>query len=273
MRTSSGSPPLLGPERRFAALQAIEVRKADDAGAGAIGLKGHAAVFGKRTYIGMKPWGFWESVRSGAFAKTIAEGDVRFLHNHNPDLILARTAAGTLRLTEDKTGLATDADLARTSYGEDLAVSLERGDVTQMSFSFLPVKEEWSVDDETGEETRELLEVKLFDVSTVTFPAYTETDAALRAVGMNLLMESFELDERSRARLVESIRTGVVTPDLAPVIRAAAKALGELAQKFEPASATRAQDDPLAAKSEHIRRHMQALGKLSADWTRGVNTP
>lgn len=270
MPAMSRPAPMLGPERRFAYLDGIEVRAATD-DSGPIGFTGHAAVFERETYIGSKPWGWWESVKRGAFTKTIQEADVRFLHNHNPDLVLARstisTGPGSLRLSEDDAGLLTDADFIRTSYADDLAVQLDTRVVSQMSFSFRVVKEAWSTDD-NGDEHRDLQELGLYDVSTVTFPAYTETDAALRAVGMDLLLGSTDLSDEQRARLHEAIRAGVISPDLAPVIRAASKALGELAQKCEPDDSTRAQDDPaLVAQTERIRRQMRGLSALSSEWS------
>lgn len=168
-----------GHVRRVASLDQRAVTRADGED-GAIGFAGHAALFGKRTWIGSKRWGFYEEIAPGAFAKTIQEADVRFLHNHNPDLILARNKAETLRLAEDAVGLAVDADMAPTTYAKDLAVSLERGDITQMSFAFDMVAYEWIwLEDERAELLRHT-EVALWDVSTVTYPAYADTDAALR---------------------------------------------------------------------------------------------
>lgn len=267
MATKNKGLPMLGPERRFASLAGIEVRAtADDE---PIGFKGHAAMFGKRTWIGPKKFGFYEEVREGAFTKTLAESDVRMLLNHDPNFLLARNTSGTLRLTEDGKGLAVDADMAPTSYARDLAIVMDRGDLTQMSFSFLPVKEEWSVTDD-GDDVRTLIELSLFDVSPVTFPAYTETDAALRAVGMDLLMEAADMPDEQRVRLASALRTGAVSPDLAPVIRAASQALAELAQQYEPGTPTRTQDDPLAIKSEAIRRRMRGYAALSSEWAKGT---
>jgi len=270
MATKNKGLPMLGVERRFISLASIEVRAATEENA-SIGFKGHAAMFNKRTWIGPKKFGFYEEVREGAFTKAIKDSDVRMLLNHDPNLLLARNTSGTLRLTEDETGLRVDADMAPTSYAKDLAIVMDRGDLNQMSFSFLPVekKEEWSVTD-AGDDVRTLSEVILFDVSPVTFPAYTETDAALRAVGMELLMEAADMSDEHRVRLASVIKSGVMPPDLAPVIRAAAQALVELAQKYEPGTPTRSQDDPLAIKSEAIRRRMRGYAALSSEWAKGT---
>jgi uncharacterized protein len=185
-RTALRAPAVL--ESRTGILRDVELRK-DDKGA-TIGFAGHAAVFDQRTSIGNPlSWGFYEQIAPGAFTKTIQEADVRFLIDHDPSLLLARTKSGTLRLSEDKVGLAADADLAPTTYGRDLAVLLERGDVSQMSFGFQVVKDDWTEEQvETNDgnsvdvEVRTIREAKLFDVSVVTFPAYEGTDAKLRSM-------------------------------------------------------------------------------------------
>lgn len=167
--------------RRAVTLTGIEVRKRGDGG---VVVRGHAAVFDSPTMIGPAVGGFEEVVAPGAFAKTLADGaDVRFLFNHNPDLILARTKSGTLTLREDRVGLAVEAQLAPTSVGRDLAILLERGDVSQMSFGFRVVKDKWETvnrSDGAAVERRTVLEAQLLDVSGVTYPAYDETDLALR---------------------------------------------------------------------------------------------
>jgi HK97 family phage prohead protease len=184
-------------ERRFANLVSVEVRA--DNGDGPIGFTGHAAVFGQRTAIGdPKRWGFWEQVDRGAF-DDIAQDDVRFLINHNPDLVLARSTASTLRLSSDAEGLAVDADLAPTSYGRDLQISLGRRDVTQMSFAFATVADSWETLDD-GTELRTLLKVKTYDVSAVTYPAYDATDAGVRSAFDVRRGQGLEPDQIKRLR-------------------------------------------------------------------------
>jgi HK97 family phage prohead protease len=204
--------------RRVAKLDRSVVTRADG-DAGAIGFKGHAAVFSTRTWIGSKRWGFWESLEPGAFTKTIGEADVRMLINHDPNLVLARNTAGTLRLAEDAVGLAVDADMAPTSYGLDLAISLERGDVTQMSFAFESITYEWTVADDGAEWLRHR-EVKLWDVAPVTYPAYVETDASLRmdflAAARSSGMSDLDVGELAR-RLADP------DPDLIAALRTIAR--------------------------------------------------
>jgi len=156
-------------ERRC--LPAAELRIADDSPK----ITGYAAVF--NTWADIGGW-FRESIKPGAFAKTIREADVRALWNHDPNYVLARNKAGTLRLSEDAKGLAVEIDPVDSLWANDLVKSMKRGDVNQMSFGFTVNKEE--IDPMKDE--RVLVDVSLFDVSVVAFPAYPTTNAQVRSL-------------------------------------------------------------------------------------------
>lgn len=141
-------------------------------------LVGHAAVFDTPADLG---W-FTEKVARGAFAETIKVDDVRALFNHNPNFVLGRNVAGTLRMSEDDKGLAIEIDMPDTQVARDLLVSIERKDVSQMSFGFEVIEEMWERTKD-GPDVRTLKKVRLWDVSPVTFPAYVETDVAQRSHG------------------------------------------------------------------------------------------
>lgn len=140
-------------------------------------IAGYAAVFNEETDLGY----FREVVRPGAFKRAIDEKqDVRALWNHDPNYVLGRTTAGTLSLAEDRRGLRIEIDPPETQFARDLAKSIERGDVDQMSFAFIAREETWT---ERKDETdlRELIDVDLYDVSPVTYPAYEGTSVGLRS--------------------------------------------------------------------------------------------
>jgi HK97 family phage prohead protease len=136
-------------------------------------LVGYAAIFDSPS----EPLPWTEFVRRGAFRKTIKDGaDVRLLIDHE-GVPLARTKSGTLTLTEDEVGLRIEAELDETNPDAAKIISaLRRGDLSQMSFAFQTVKDAWSQD----RQVRELKEVRLYDVSVVTYPAYEQTVAELR---------------------------------------------------------------------------------------------
>jgi len=124
--------------------------------------------------------GFRERVAHGA-ARAALEADVRALLNHDPSLVLGRTAAGTLRLSEDARGLAFEFDVPDTSVGRDLVVSVERRDITGVSFAFRTLKDAWNR--VGGEWLRTLLDIEIRDISPVTFPAYPAASLGMRALG------------------------------------------------------------------------------------------
>ncbi len=143
-------------------------------------IEGHAAVFDSwsETLGGIFP--FKEIVRKGAFSKSIGTDDIRALFNHDPNYVLGRNRSGTLELTEDDVGLKVRISPPDTSWARDVQTSIKRGDITQMSIGFLVEEDDWRT--EKGMDIRELRQVKLFDVSPVTFPAYTSTDVGIRAM-------------------------------------------------------------------------------------------
>ena len=168
-------------------------------------MTGHAAVF---DVLSHELFGFKETVDRGAFTKTIKEDDIRALVNHTPNLILGRNKAGTLKLEEDRDGLAFEIDVAKTHAGDDILESVERGDITDMSFQFRARDERWVHADAEGEpDTRHLIDVQLFDISPVAFPAYPSTDVTVADRSLAVWRDSqkgpSEAELRLRQRQVE----------------------------------------------------------------------
>lgn len=149
-------------------------------------VSGYAAVFNSES----EDMGWWTEVREiiapGAFDDADMS-DVRALFNHDSNMLLARTSSGTLQLSIDKTGLKYEFKLPDTTVGRDLREMLRRGDVSQSSFGFTVKKQSWSEEkDERGEVIRMVRTIekidRLFDVSPVTYPAYPDTQVALRSL-------------------------------------------------------------------------------------------
>jgi HK97 family phage prohead protease len=109
----------------------------------------------------------------------VKQDDVRALWNHNSDYVLGRNVSGTLALDEDEHGLRVAITPPDTQWARDLLVSMKRGDVDQMSFGFMTREDAWGQGDDGL--TRELIDVDLFDVSVVTYPAYPQTSAEARS--------------------------------------------------------------------------------------------
>lgn len=138
---------------------------------------GYAAIFDIETQIFP---GFHEKISKGAFTESIASDDIRAVFNHEPNLVLGRNTSGTLKLFEDDTGLRYEISPPDTQFARDLMELIKRQDVSQSSFAFQVITDS-IVDGQNGKpDVRTLEKVKLFDISPVTFPAYTDTTVAVR---------------------------------------------------------------------------------------------
>lgn len=207
------------PSGRLVRTARIDHRSITRGEDGSIGFKGEAIVFNTPTWIGSSRWGFWEQIAPQAVTKTLAEADVRFVVNHDPNLLLARTSAGSLRLAATETGLNVDADMAPVSYAEDAAILLDRGDLKEMSFAFEPLA--WEYEERDGEEFYTITELVLHDVSVVTYPAYCTTSAGLRSMAFDALCRAAGLDAAAERRLMRDL-TGAPDSDLDDAQRALA---------------------------------------------------
>lgn len=140
-------------------------------------LAGHAAVFGQHAQIR----GGWEAIGETAFDDVLArDDDVVALRDHNPEMLLGRRSAGTLRLSKDADGLAFEVDLPDTTYARDVRELVGRGDLRGASFGFLPGLDHVETAPD-GKQLRTHTSIKrLIDVSVVAVPAYDGTDVTLR---------------------------------------------------------------------------------------------
>ena len=130
---------------------------------------------------------YFVRILPGAFDQVLAGGcDTRFLFNHDPNYVLARTTNATLTLTADQHGLAFTADPAGVSYAADLRALLDRGDLTQCSFAFGVSQDAWIVETASDGTETEIWEIREFsdldDVAVVTYPAFPQTTARVREV-------------------------------------------------------------------------------------------
>jgi hypothetical protein len=191
---------------RTVTLQNLEIRSgADDDSDQAPMIRGYAAVFNE--WADIIPGMLRERIAPGAFRKTIREADVRALVNHDPNYVLGRNRAGTLHLREDNHGLAVEIEPPDAQWARDLVVSMKRGDISQMSFGFRPVKwTEESADDPGKPLDVTLQEARLFDVSVVTFPAYPQTEAWARSAIASI--EHYLLSEPGNHSTQAPVTTG-----------------------------------------------------------------
>lgn len=138
-------------------------------------IRGYAAVYDS---LSEDLGGFREKIAVGAFSRALRDGqDVVALINHDDNLVLGRSSAGTLRLASNQKGLLATIDPPDTQASRDMQELIKRGDVQGMSFAFRVIRDEWDL--KQTPPVRTLLDADLFDVSVVTQPAYRETEVGM----------------------------------------------------------------------------------------------
>lgn len=178
---------------------------------------GYAAVFYRADDPGteFELWtGCKERIMPGCFDRAMREDDCRGLFNHDPNCVLGRTKAGTMRLSIDAMGLQYEIAPSSVTINSDVREMIKRGDVTGSSFSFEVTDQDDIVED--GIRIRQIRGVKLYDVGPVTFPAYESTTAEARKADTEGAREYFHKQQEAlaakaarlnsystRARLVE----------------------------------------------------------------------
>lgn len=115
----------------------------------------------------------YERIHRDAFNRAIHNDDVVALFNHSPDNLLGRSKAGTLNLAIDDRGLKYEVTEADHDLYRQVDAMQQRGDLAGSSFGFEVLAEEFR--QEGDKLVRELVDVKLYDVGPVTFPAYSAT--------------------------------------------------------------------------------------------------
>ena len=167
-------------------------------------IEGYFAVFNSIYEIAP---GLTESVAPGAFTNTIAD-DIRALVNHDTTLVLGRTSIKTLELVQDERGLWGRITINPNDRDAmNLYERVKRGDVSQCSFGFDIVSEE-SEFREDGSMHWTITEVKLYEVSCVTFPAYEETNISARtAERENILKRSAEAWKKRMEEKINGVKS------------------------------------------------------------------
>ena len=153
---------------------ASEFQTRDDGGE--LRIEGYFAVFNSIYQI----WdGAEEMIAPGAFSNTLAD-DIRALIDHETMYVLGRNTAGTLELRQDERGLWGSVLINPNDQDAmNLYARVQRGDVSQCSIGFEIIREESEVFPD-GKIRWTIEEIKLYEVSVCTFPAYSETSVKAR---------------------------------------------------------------------------------------------
>lgn len=177
-------------ERRFTVCR-VELR----AGSEKRTFGGYAAKFNTES---KNLGGFIEKIDPGFFNKSRGDGwpDVIARYNHDDNMLLGTTTAGTLRVSVDDVGLVYEVDPPQSR--EDVYELVQRGDVAKSSFAFQMFEDDWAASDQ-GFPMRTLLSGRLVDVAPVNIPAYDDT-----SVGLRSLARKFEADVEEVRKLADA---------------------------------------------------------------------
>lgn len=161
-------------ERRFTSVP-VEIRAGSDK---KMAIGGYAAKFNR---MSQNLGGFVERIDTRFFNKSHGDGwpSVLARHNHDDNMLLGTTGAGTLRLALDEIGLDYTVDLPQTRM--DVYELVQRQDVRQSSFAFIAFEDDWGTSDQ-GFPLRTLISGRLIDVASVNTPAYEDTSTGLRSL-------------------------------------------------------------------------------------------
>ncbi len=177
----------------------VELRAAD----AAMRIGGYAAKFNT---LSQNLGGFVERIAPGFFDKSAGDGWPGMMARYNHELLLGTTAAGTLRLGIDGTGLDYEVDLLDDDASMRVQKLVARGDVRQSSFAFYTYEDEWSMT-EQGFPLRTLISGRGVDVAPVDQPAYLDTSTGLRSLAEARGIDVSEVQEMARANELAKILT------------------------------------------------------------------
>lgn len=186
---------------------------------------------------GEKVGTFREQLMPGCFASAIPTSDVRSLFNHDPNLILGRTTSGTMRVAEDEVGLDFEVDPPDTTYARNLEISMRRKDITQCSFGFSVAEggDSFTKDSMPGTWIRSIHKIaRLYDVSPVTYPAYVDTNCAMRSALSAVATEEADIQKRVAEQQEEEKRTAEkAEADAAALLEEEQRKAAELVEQEE----------------------------------------
>lgn len=186
----------------------LEARAAGD---GKRMLVGYGSVFDQRTTIDGFFSSWDEEVAPGAWDKSIDEGDIRSMFNHDTNWLLGRTSNKTLRLASDKTGLRYETDInPDVAHAVSVHAMVERGEVDGSSVWFRVIRQEWTQPTESNgleRALRRITEGELIETGPVVFPAFTQTSVTARSLALvDRTLRSAGVDQASRrARLAADL--------------------------------------------------------------------
>lgn len=185
-------------KERRTILQPVEIRSQDD-GADGVLIEGYALKFNTLS----EDLGGFNEVLDPKCLDNADMHNVVALYNHDQNLVLGRNTItegpGSLTLSIDDVGLLFSLRLVDTTYAQDLAKNMRAGIVSQCSFAFTIAEDDWDVVDGDTKYLRTVRAIeRLWDVSVVTTPAYSDTIATVGQRSLEDFKEQQRLNDEHR---------------------------------------------------------------------------
>ncbi len=211
---------------------------------------GYAAKFNR---FSQNLGGFVERIDPRFFNKSRGDGwpNVVARYNHDDMSLLGTSAAGTLRLNIDTTGLVYDVDLP--SARADVYELVGRGDVRKSSFAFIAFEDDWGVTDQ-GFPMRTLVTGALIDVAPVNTPAYVDSSVGLRSLAKHVGAPLDDVMQLARRNELRKLLTRSDVPSPSPRRHSARHALGRVMEmSCKPGLQPHCPKDPRLALLEAMK--------------------
>lgn len=218
----------------------FELIRAEPDGDG-LTLEGYAAVFNAPTEINSWEGNFRETIRQGAFKKTLQERTPVLMFDHGQHPLIGSMPLGKItKAREDTHGVFVEARLSDNWLIQPVRDAIRDGGIQGMSFRFSIVKDEWVKPAKRGGiPDRYISELRAMELGPVVFPAYPQTEVGVRSRELASLLT----DPEVRADLARALFVGDATSDEA----ADAGTSDEAGEDLEPQGA--------ALRPNPINRH------------------
>ena len=135
---------------------------------------GYALHWRQPAYIHNAGKAYVETFERGAFARSIATGNVLLCSDHIRDQVVAQQSDGSLTLIEDAVGLRIDAWANHTPAGDQAIHDARCRYRAGLSVGFTAIREEWR-DTEAGR-LRVVTHADLIEISIIRNPAYRSSE-------------------------------------------------------------------------------------------------
>jgi len=174
-------------------------------------MEGYAAVFNAPTEINSWEGNFLETIRQGAFKKTLQGRTPVLMFNHGQHPLIGDMPLGKItRANEDDHGVFVQARLSNNWLIEPVRDAIRDGGIQGMSFRFSVVRDEWVKPKRGGDlPQRFISELRAMELGPVVFPAYPQTEVSVRSRQLADLLT----DPDVRADLARALFVGEATSE------------------------------------------------------------